>query len=210
MTHADTQMRPRTRSRGRSHARSRTRRRGRFLRRFLSVLGSVALGAAALVLIGAFLLSVFGIARFVPVLSNSMAPEMPKGSLAIAVPLARQDVVAGDVVIFTAPVGPDRRVIHRVTDVLDGDEATSIVDWSADKLYMETKGDNNPAADSWIVTISDDFLWSKSMVVPYMGWPTIWLGDPKTRFIAFGLAGLGVVGWALVVVWRRSPEDPGE
>lgn len=203
MTHAATRTRPHARSRTASHG----RRRGRFLRRFLSVLASVALVTAALVLIAAFLLSVFGIARFVPVLSNSMAPEMPMGSLAIAVPLEREAVAAGDVVIFTAPVGPNRRVIHRVTNVLDGQEAANIVGFSASKLYMETKGDNNPAADPWIVTISDEFLWSKSMVVPQLGWPTIWLGDPQTRFIAFGIAGLGVVVWALVVVWRRSPED---
>lgn len=190
-----------------THTRVRRRPRGRFLRRFLSVLASVALAAAALVLIGAFLLSAFGIARFVPVLSNSMAPGMPKGSLAVAVPLDREAVSAGDVVIFTAPVGPDRRVIHRVTNVLDGEEAATIVDWSPSRLYMETKGDNNPAADPWIVTISDDYLWSETMVVPSLGWPTIWLGDPRTRFIVFGTAGLAVVVWALVVIWRRSPED---
>lgn len=184
-----------------------TRSAGRFLRKITSVLLGLALGAAAVALVGAFLLSLFGVARFVPVLSNSMAPDMPKGSLAIALPVEREAVRADDVVIFTAPIGPERRVIHRVTNVLVGEEAENIVDWTASRLYLETKGDNNPTADPWIVTIGDDIVWRQSSVVPSAGWPAIWLGDPKVRFGVFGLAGIAVVAWSIAVVWRR-PEEP--
>lgn len=190
-----------------SRRRHRRSRRGRFLRRFLSVLMSVAVAAVAIVLIGGFALSALGMARFVPVLSNSMAPDMPVGSMAIALPVAREAVQEGDVVIFTAPLGPDRRVIHRVINVVVGEEADTIVDYSPNKLYMETKGDNNPSADPWIVTISDDQLWRQSSVVQYLGWPAIWLNNPQTRFVALGAAGLALVVWALVVVWRRPPEN---
>jgi signal peptidase len=180
------------------------------VRRLLSVFLSVVLGVTLVALVGAFLLSMFGIARFVPVLSNSMAPDMPKGSLAIARPLEREAVSTGDVVIFTAPIGPDRRVIHRVTNVVGAAQADQIVDWNPNKLYMETKGDNNPAADPWIVTISDDIVWRASTVVPSAGWPAIWLGDARMRFAAFGLAGIAIVAWALVVVWRPPLEDSSE
>jgi signal peptidase len=173
------------------------------LRRVLSVLLGIALSSAAIVLLGAFVLSILGVARFVPILSNSMAPDMPVGSLAIALPIERESVAAGDVIIFTAPIGPERRVIHRVTHVYAGEETEQFVDWTPTKSYMETKGDNNPAADPWVLTMSDATIWRQESVVPSAGWPAIWLGDPKIRFAAFGLAGMAVVAWSLVVVWRR-------
>jgi signal peptidase len=180
-----------------------SRRFRRGARRVLSVGLSLLLSATAIVLIGTFLLSVFGVARFVPILSNSMAPDMPVGSLAISVPVDRGSIVAGDVVIFTAPVGPDRRVIHRVTHVYGADEADKIRDWTTGRIYLETKGDNNPAPDPWIVTIGDDTLWTA-------GWPAIWLADRLVRFAVFGVAGLAIVVWALVVVWRRPQESARE
>jgi signal peptidase len=189
---------------------TRVRRGGRILRRIFSGLLGAVLGITALVLLGAFVVSLLGIARFVPVLSNSMAPDMPMGSLAIALPVERPDVSTGDVIIFTAPVGPDRRVIHRVTHVLEGEETQQIVDYTPTKVYLETQGDNNPAADPWILTISDDIVWTQSVVVPSAGWPAIWLGDPKIRFAAFGLAGIAIVAWALVAVWRRPPEQDAD
>jgi signal peptidase len=182
---------------------SATRRGLQRIRRVLSFLLGLALSAAAVVLLGAFVLSLMGIARFVPVLSNSMAPEMPMGSLAIALPVERETVVAGDVIIFTAPIGPQRRVIHRVTHVYTGEETQQFVDWVPTRSYMDTKGDNNPSADPWVLTMSDATVWRKESVVMSAGWPAIWLGDPQIRFAAFGLAGLAVVAWSLVVVWRR-------
>jgi signal peptidase len=189
---------------------SRTRRGLQLLRRVLSYLLGVALSAAALVLLGAFVLSLMGIARFVPVLSNSMAPGMPIGSLAIALPIEREAVTAGDVIIFTAPIGPQRRVIHRVTHVYAGEETEQFVDWTPTKSYMETKGDNNPAADPWVLTMSDDSIWRKESVVQSAGWPAIWLGNPQIRFAVFGVAGLAIVVWSLVVVWRRPQEHTRE
>jgi signal peptidase len=175
--------------------------------RFLSALLGFVLGVVALIFVGAFVLSMLGVARFVPILSNSMAPDMPVGSLAIAVPEQSQAIDTGDVIIFTAPIGPDRRVIHRVITTYEADRADEIVGWTPSKRYLETQGDNNPAPDPWIVTISDDTIWTASTVVPSAGWPAIWLNNPQIRFVAFALAGVAVVGWALVVVWRR-PQEP--
>jgi signal peptidase len=159
---------------------SATRRGLQRIRRVLSFLLGLALSAAAVVLLGA-----------------------PMGSLAIALPVERETVVAGDVIIFTAPIGPQRRVIHRVTHVYTGEETQQFVDWVPTRSYMDTKGDNNPSADPWVLTMSDATVWRKESVVMSAGWPAIWLGDPQIRFAAFGLAGLAVVAWSLVVVWRR-------
>ncbi|WP_445442893.1 signal peptidase I [Clavibacter sp. km1a] len=173
------------------------------VRRALGVLGAVATTALALAVIAVIALSALGITRFVPVLSNSMAPGMPVGSLAITAPTPRADVAVGDVVVFTAPVGPHVRVIHRVTHVFGPEDAVRLEGWSPDRLAMQTKGDHNPSGDPWIVTIGDDAVWERTSVVPLLGWPFVWLGDPLIRMLAFGIAGAAATAWVLTLIWRR-------
>jgi signal peptidase len=187
-------------------ARRRPVRRGP-IRRILGVLSGLATTVVAVAVVAIVALSALGITRLVPVLSNSMAPGMPVGSLAITAPTPRTDVAVGDVVVFTAPVGPRVRVIHRVTRVFGAEDAALLEGWSPDRLAMQTKGDNNPAGDPWIVTIGDDAVWERTAVVPLLGWPFVWLGDPLARMIAFGIVGAGAMGWVLALIWRR-PEQP--
>ncbi|WP_235425973.1 signal peptidase I [Clavibacter michiganensis] len=171
------------------------------------MLGGLATALVAVAVVAVVALSALGITRLVPVLSNSMAPGMPVGSLAITAPTPRTEVTVGDVVVFTAPVGPRVRVIHRVTHVFGPEDAALLDGWSPDRLAMQTKGDNNPAGDPWIVTLGDDAVWERTSVVPLLGWPFVWLGDPLVRMIAFGIVGAGAMGWVLSLIWRR-PEQP--
>lgn len=192
---------------GTTAAAPRPRRRRGPVARALTALGGVASVVLALVVVAVLLLTLTGTARFVPVLSNSMAPGMPVGSLAVTQPVAREDAAVGDVIVFTAPVGPAIRVIHRVITVYGPEYADRIDGWSPDLLVMETQGDNNPSPDPWIVTVGDDEIQRRTAVVPYLGWPGVWLSDPSARSVAFGAAGALVTAWALVAVWRRPPRS---
>ncbi|WP_394815390.1 signal peptidase I, partial [Clavibacter michiganensis] len=178
-------------------------------RRALGVLGGLLTAAVGLAVIAVVALSALGVTRFVPVLSNSMAPGMPVGSLAITAPTPRGEVAEGDVVVFTAPSGPRVRVIHRVTHVFGPEDAERLDGWSDDRLAIQTKGDNNPSGDPWIVTIGDDAVWERTSVVPFLGWPFVWLGDPITRAIAFAVVGATGTIWLLTVIWRRPPRTTG-
>lgn len=148
-----------------------------------------------------FLVSALGLVRFVPVLSNSMAPEMPVGSLAVTLPVSQSDVRAGDVIVFTDPFDQSRRVIHRVTLVYPED--ANLRDRKPGQLALATKGDNNATADPWIVTIADQRIWREGSVVPALGWPAIALAHPEVRFALFATGGAGLVGAILAGVWRR-------
>lgn len=163
----------------------------------------VLLTAAAVVAVALFVLTATGTARFVPVLSNSMAPDMPKGSLAVVTPTPAQNVTAGNVIVFTAPNGTRRRVIHRVAHRYGPDEADTIAGWTPDKLFLTTEGDNNPAPDPWILVLDETTVWHQRAVIPYVGWPLIGLSDPTTRMLAFGAGGAVIAAWALVHIWRR-------
>lgn len=174
----------------------------RIVKKTVSTLAAVLLSLLVLGFVAIFVLSSLGVARFVPVLSNSMAPHMPTGSLAIVQSEPRENIRNGDVIVFTAPDGSQRRVIHRIQKIYGPAEATKIRGWTPDRLFLETKGDNNPRADPWILTLAEATIWKRSTVIPAAGWPVIWFANPTIRIIAFGLAGAAVAAWALTAIWR--------
>lgn len=177
--------------------------------RLLSRLTWILVGIAAVIAVALFVLTATGAARFVPVLSNSMAPDMPKGSLAIVTPVPAAAVEAGDVIVFTAPDESRRPVIHRVTHRYGPEAATTIDGWSPDKLFLTTAGDNNPGPDPWILVLDETSVWEQYTVIPYAGWPVLSLSNPATRMIAFGTGGALIATWAMIHIWRRpTPEAP--
>ncbi|KZX19653.1 signal peptidase I [Rathayibacter tanaceti] len=174
--------------------------------RLLRILLGTLVGLVAVAGVAVFVLSALGMVRLVPVLSNSMAPVMPVGSLAVTLPVAQADVRAGDVIVFTDPDDPSLRVIHRVTFVYPEAEAATLRGREPGELALTTKGDNNQSADPWIVTIADERIWREQSVVPLLGWPSIALAHPEARFALFAAGGAAVVGSLLLAIWRRPAE----
>lgn len=165
------------------------------------ITGFVGLGVLLSVTI--FALSATGTARVVPVLSNSMAPDMPVGSMALTAPVPADSIQVGDVIVFSDPTRPSTRVIHRITHVYGDDEAEKFSSWSPDVLYATTQGDNNPDSDPWVLAIADATVWRMQTSLPFLGFPAIWLGQPLAP-LWFILAGvLAVTVWLLRAVWRR-------
>ena len=79
-------------------------------------------------------LVVLGQLRVMPVLTGSMAPGIPVGTLVAVTPVS--SVHVGEVIMFVPP-GATRPVLHRVVS-LDGG--------------VHTKGDANTAADPWVLS----------------------------------------------------------
>ena len=175
--------------------------------RCLSRLTGTLLVLAAVIAVTLFGLTATGTARFVPVLSNSMAPNMPKGSLAIVTPTPAAAIGAGDVIVFTAPDESRRPVIHRVTHRYGPEAAGTVEDWSPDKLFLTTAGDNNPGPDPWILVLDETDVWEQYTVIPYAGWPVLRLSEPTTRMLAFGAGGAIIATWAMIHIWRRPTPD---
>ena len=101
----------------------------------LRLLGRFA--ALTLLLVGVLVVS--GKVRFQPVLTGSMAPRYPTGTLVAVTPVT--DVHVGEVIMFVPPqpwnIGP---VMHRVVAV--------------DGTHLRTKGDANKAMDPWTIDAS--------------------------------------------------------
>jgi len=166
------------------------------------IMGFVGLGV--LVSVAIFVLSATGTARFVPVLSDSMAPDMPVGSLAFTIPVPRDSIVVGDVIVFSNPNQPSMRVIHRVTHVYGPDEASAFSNWSPSIFFATTQGDNNPNTDPWVVAISDDTVWRLQTSFPFIGQPAIWLAQPLSAVWLIAAGVLAGVAWILRAVWGRA------
>lgn len=181
------------------------------VRRVIRVGSALAAILIIAVVVGVYVLSATNAVRFVPVLSNSMAPSMPVGALAVTHPVARQDVAVGDVIVFTDPNNPRIRVIHRVLHIYGADEASKFTNWHADELIAKTKGDNNPDADPWVLKIDEPTIWRLERSFAEFGKPAIWFDIPVVRTWVFGAAGVALVGWMLALVWwRPAREQPAD
>lgn len=113
--------------------------------------------AALALLVGAHLAGV----RAVPVLTGSMTPYAPAGSLVLTAPVSSAGVAVGDVVAFVppAPYSADRPVMHRVASTSD----------TASGRAMTTRGDANAHDDPWTVALDGADLGRAVAVVPLLG-----------------------------------------
>lgn len=123
------------------------------------------------------------------VLTSSMEPKLPPGTLVVVRPAAIDDIRVGEVVTYQLRSGEPELVTHRVVErIVDTDGATTLV----------TKGDNNAAPDPAPVRAVQirGTVW---YAIPYLGWVNTWLtGD--TRAIIVPILAALLFGYALWMV----------
>jgi signal peptidase len=141
--------------------------------------------------------------RLVPVLTGSMAPGMPAGSLALTTRLAAEDVRPGQVVAFRPPSAYAREggrlVLHRVVS------ATV----TPTGLETVTRGDANAVRDPWTLSLGPDAeLGRERLSVPHLG--RIVAGGPlAAASLLLGLAMLVVAVARSSRGGRRTCDCPG-
>jgi|GEM_PF-1334350 len=121
--------------------------------------GRILLAAALIVLAVVGIGPLTGRYRLATVLSGSMAPQMPVGSVAVLVPEDPAAVRVGDVITFQAPTPDHRTVTHRVVEIIEGGHHP----------VLRTKGDANPVADPWTARLAGSRAWRRVAVVPGAG-----------------------------------------
>lgn len=155
------------------------------------------------------------------VLSSSMDPTMPVGSLAVVRPTMDtltgtaetlrpdeidavnhvDDIGVGDVIVFAPSAGQDMLIIHRVIGVNVS---------STGQRIFTTQGDNNSGVDDPVASHQvRAVLWYH---VPLLGYVNDALDNDAKQWIAVGVAAVGY-SWALVLfarsASRRRTDDPG-
>lgn len=133
--------------------------------------------------------------RTLTMLSGSMAPAMPTGSVVIEVPVKAADVHVGDVITVSLP-DPDKPVVtHRVIDVQTS--KTGVV-------TVKTKGDANAKEDKWSSTITSPQVWKATAAIPYVGRWTQVLRSPLLHRITALVLPIALIGYALFSIWGGS------
>ena len=149
------------------------------------------------VMIGAFLTG----HRIEQVVTGSMVPTVPVGSLVVSERVPANQLTAGDVIVFPNPNNGGEVIVHRIYDLKVND---------AGEVVIHTKGDANPGPDGWTVKRPGDAYADKARwVVPGGGTVAAWLRAAGF----FGLIGLFIgcvlyVGGRVVLrILRDEPEE---
>ncbi len=141
-----------------------------------------------------------GTAQLLTVVSGSMEPSLPLGSLVLVVPRDAGAVRTGDVITFNPPGDPSRTVTHRVVDVRSGSQGAD--------LLVRTRGDANPVPDPWALQFPDHRTWVVVAQAPWLGRPWLWLAHPTHRQLVLVPAVALVALMWLTVIWRRGAPLP--
>jgi signal peptidase I len=149
------------------------------------------------VIVGISLFFLFGV-RFNAVLSNSMAPQHPAGSVVVTIQKATDELGEGAVVKLPLPNGSGQSYIHRVVDVLPNGRSTTVM----------TKGDNNVAQDPWSLEIHSPTTPVVVATIPLIGHFTSFTSNIWVQLLLASIA-VSFVSIALVRAFWRPQRDDG-
>lgn len=138
--------------------------------------------------------------RTMTVLTNSMSPTIPAGSVIATFPQPAADVDVDDVLTFQTPGENPRIVTHRVIEIVE----------PGHRPVVRTKGDAMDEPDPWTIRLESQ-AWVTRANVPHAGWILHWAHRDQIRpLLLFALPGLALLV-SLVQIWRprREPAPSG-
>ena len=139
-----------------------------------------------------------GAYRTTTMLSGSMSPGIPIGSVLVAVPKPISEIHQGEVVTFQAPVDDHHVVTHLVVSAKVKDGA----------LIVQTKGDANAKPDPWEAQLGSDKVWVVTAVIPWAGTLVQKLRDPTVHRGTVLVLPLLLLFLGLTRIWRRDGPLP--
>jgi signal peptidase len=138
--------------------------------------------------------------RMNAVASGSMEPELKAGSLVITRPVEPQEIVMGDIIVFSSngvTLG-ENEVIHRVIGIEE-----------ASPLYFKTKGDANDNPDPFMVPARNlaGRIWFK---VHYVGYFIALLRTPWGFLLGLVIPGLILITMYITSIQRMLRKNRQE
>ncbi|HVX18450.1 MAG TPA: signal peptidase I [Acidimicrobiales bacterium] len=133
--------------------------------------------------------------RTMVMLTGSMRPGIPPGSVVVGTTKPTSSLRAGDVFTYHIPVADHRVISHRVVWVrpLPGSHGTA--------YEVQTKGDANNGNDPWTAVVRTRHVWTVRATIPHLGDAIVWLRRPPVQLaLRWILPGL-LVGSILWSIW---------
>jgi signal peptidase len=129
------------------------------------------------------------------VLSGSMRPTIPVGTLVLDQSVPASQVVIGDIVSFHPLVNPNETITHRVVEIQPNPPGARA------GLYAKTRGDANPTPDpGWLPldgNINRVVVW-----VPVAGYAVAFLEQPVARILLVIVPLALMATMILSAIWR--------
>jgi signal peptidase I len=169
----------------------------KLLRRALSVTALMVLLAGAVIPLAWTAAARADLVRSARVLTGSMAPHMPEGSLALGTPAQAEDLKTGDVIMFRPPPPFGEPgglpVVHRVDEIA---EVNGIVE-------VHTKGDANDLPDPWSLDAGRSTIYKVRVVLPGVGRGVEFAGRSSAQ-VLMALPVLLLAACVLRLIWRSG------
>lgn len=157
------------------------------LRRALKLSSSLMIGLVVLLAILLFGLRFVGLTPYT-VLSPSMEPKYPTGSLIYLVKVDPDELQVKDVITFR--LGGGTTATHRIIElVADEQDPTHI--------RFRTKGDNNDTPDGSLVE-KDAVVGKAVLCIPYLGYLAQYMQKPPGSYTVIAV-GLAMIAYTIVV-----------
>jgi signal peptidase len=161
------------------------------------ILAQLAFATLALVAVGIGVITIGP--RVLPfqtliVISGSMEPVLPVGSVVILEHISADQLVVGDVIAFRRPDRPDVVVTHRIVGV----------DESSAGRGFTTKGDASGVADPWLVPAQGSGLRAVT-AIPLLGYVLTALASAPGRIALVVLPLAALMVSVIRRIWRPVP-----
>lgn len=168
-------------------------------RRLLKTIASVLAGIMVLLAVLLVGVRLFGL-QIYTVLSGSMEPEYPTGSVIYVRAVDPAELQVRDVITFKLSNGST--ATHRIIELIPDENDPDII-------RFRTKGDSNDIVDGSLVEF-DDVLGTPVFVIPYLGYLAAFIQQPPGSYItiAVGIALIALVMLADGIVDDKNKKDP--
>lgn len=167
------------------------------LRRLVTIAARIVLVLSFLLLAALGLGPRTGRYQVMTVLTGSMTPTIPAGSLVVVRPVDPANLRVGDVITYRIPVQDRRVVTHRVVELIQSGTAPTV----------RTKGDALEESDPWTTRFAGEPVWRVQASVPIVGATLRAMQRPVVRQ-ATVLVAPALLALALVAsIWRSSRRD---
>ena len=166
------------------------------------LLGVTAVTVALLALLGIGLGPPTGAYQVRTVLTGSMRPTMPEGSVVMIRPVRPAQLRVDDVITYRIPVEDRRIVTHRIVEIVE----------PGTEPVVRTQGDANNAPDPWVARLRGDDAWRVRLSVPKVGYVLAALRQPAARQLTVLAAPALLALVSVVRIWvpPKAEERPAE
>lgn len=154
-------------------------------KRSLKITSSILVSITVLLAILLFGVQLFGLKVF-HVLSPSMEPDYPTGSLIYVMDVDPARLTVNDVITFR--VTEDTIATHRIIELIPDENNPNIV-------RFRTKGDANDIADGSLVNY-ESIIGKPIFCIPLLGYLSAYIADPSRKYI--------IITIALVIIFFES------